>query len=47
MFRVEINSNMCNYRPYGFWRFVFDGIMTIITLGFWLIWVFVREMRNR
>lgn len=34
-------------RSYGFWKFVGDCIMTIITCGFWLIWVFIREMRKR
>jgi len=34
-------------RPYGFWRFVGDALMTLITGGLWLIWIFVREMRNR
>lgn len=34
-------------KPYGFWAFVFDCIMTMITGGLWLIWVFVREMRKR
>lgn len=34
-------------KRYGFWRFVFDAFMTMITGGFWLIWIFVREMRNR
>lgn len=38
----------CNCRrPYGFFAFVGDVFMTIITLGLWLIWVFVREMRRR
>jgi len=32
---------------YGFFKFLFDVFMTIITLGFWLIYVFVREMRKR
>lgn len=32
---------------YGFWSFVGDVIMTALTAGFWLIWVFVREMRRR
>jgi uncharacterized membrane protein YjgN (DUF898 family) len=27
--------------------FLFDVIMTIITSGIWLIWIFVREMRLR
>jgi hypothetical protein len=34
-------------RSYGFWKFLGDVFMTIITWGFWLIWVFVREMRKR
>lgn len=32
---------------YGFLNFAFDCFMTLITGGAWLIWVFVREMRNR
>lgn len=32
---------------YGFLNFAFDAVLTLITGGFWLIWVFVREMRNR
>lgn len=34
-------------RRYGFWNFVGDTILTMITGGFWLIWIFVREMRQR
>lgn len=34
-------------RPYGFLSFVGDVLMTIFTAGFWLIWVFIREMRKR
>lgn len=34
-------------RKYGFWAFVGDVLMTCITGGLWLIYVFVREMRNR
>lgn len=34
-------------KSYGFWKFVGDCVMTIFTGGLWLIWVFVREMRNR
>lgn len=36
----------CGRRRYGFFKFCGDVIMTILTAGFWLIWVFVREMRN-
>lgn len=31
---------------YGIINFVFDVLLTIFTGGFWLIWVFVREMRR-
>lgn len=34
-------------RRYGFMSFVGDVLMTVITGGLWLIWVFVREMRRR
>ena len=34
-------------RRYGFWNFVGDVLLTLITGGLWLIWIFVREMRNR
>lgn len=36
-----------NRRPYGCMAFLLDVILTCITGGLWLIWVFVREMRNR
>ena len=34
-------------KSYGFLNFLFDCIMVGITFGFWLIWIFVREMRRR
>jgi hypothetical protein len=34
-------------RHYGFGNFLFDAIMTVITAGFWLIWVVVREVRGQ
>lgn len=34
-------------RTYGFWNFVLDIVLVCITGGFWLIWIFVREMRRR
>lgn len=33
-------------RNYGFFKFMFDIVMTILTSGFWLIWIFIREMRR-
>lgn len=32
---------------YGFLNFLFDCFMIFITAGFWIIWIFVREMRKR
>ena len=34
-------------KSYGFWKFIFDAFMVIITGGFWIIWIFVRETRRR
>lgn len=31
---------------YGFFPFIGDVFMTTITCGFWLIYIFVREMRK-
>lgn len=38
---------MSRCRHYGFFNFFVDCFMTVLTAGLWLIWVFVREMRNR
>lgn len=35
-----------NNRKYGLGNFILDVILTIITGGFWLIWVFCRELRR-
>lgn len=35
------------YKKYSFFNFVFDCVLTMITGGLWLIWIFVREMRKR
>lgn len=34
-------------RRYGVFAFLLDIILVFITGGLWLIWIFVREMRNR
>ena len=34
-------------RKYTLCSFLFDIFMCVITGGLWLIWIFVREMRNR
>jgi hypothetical protein len=49
---VQVNMGAGNnWQPqqkgYGCFGFLFDIIMTVLTCGFWLIWVFVREMRKR
>lgn len=35
-----------NKKSYGIINFLFDCMMTIFTSGFWLLWVFAREMRR-
>ena len=37
---------MSRRRSYGLFNFGFDVLLTLITGGLWLIWVFVREMRR-
>ena len=37
----------CCKKKYGLGSFLFDVLMVVITGGLWLIWIFVREMRNR
>lgn len=34
-------------KHYGFFHFLWDCFMVVITFGLWLIWIFIREMRNR
>jgi hypothetical protein len=33
-------------KQYKFRNFVLDATMVALTGGFWLIWIFVREVRN-
>lgn len=33
-------------RKYGIANLLLDTVLTVFTGGFWLIWIFVREMRN-
>jgi hypothetical protein len=33
-------------RQYGFFHFLWDVFMVLITCGLWLIWIFIREMRG-
>lgn len=32
---------------YGLGKFLFDCLMVFLTAGFWLIWIFIREMRHK
>lgn len=41
-----MSRRSCRRRRYGLFNFLFDVILTVITSGLWLIWIFVREMRN-
>ena len=44
-FRLE--RHPMSSRQYGLFRFLLDVLLVVITGGFWLIWIFVREMRRR
>lgn len=33
-------------RRYGLFNFLLDVTLTALTGGFWLIWIFIREMRR-
>jgi hypothetical protein len=39
---IDVRSN-----NYGCLGFIGDVLMTVVTGGLWLIWIFVREMRRR
>lgn len=34
-------------KKYGFFHFLVDATLTVVTGGLWLIWIFVREVRGR
>jgi hypothetical protein len=38
---------MSKRNGYGFSKFLIDILLIVITGGLWLVWIFVREMRNR
>lgn len=33
-------------KQYGVGKFIIDALLTMLTGGLWLIWIFVREMRR-
>lgn len=37
---------MSRKNGYGLGNLIIDVVLTCITGGFWLIWIFVREMRR-
>jgi hypothetical protein len=45
--KIVYEQNLRVRKPYGCLAFIFDVVMTFVTCGFWLIWVFCREMRKR
>lgn len=45
--RVYIPVLVRQPKKYGFFRFLFDCGLVVLTSGFWLIWIFIREMRKR
>lgn len=38
---------MCARRKYNLINFAWDILLTVLTGGLWLVWIFIREMRNR
>ena len=40
-------THMVMRKKYGPLKFIFDAALVVVTGGFWLIWIFVREMRGR
>lgn len=36
-----------NKKKYKLRNFAFDLVMLCLTGGLWLIWIFIREMRNK
>ena len=38
---------MAGNSSYGCGSFLFDVVLSVLTGGLWLIWIFVREMRRR
>jgi hypothetical protein len=45
--RIILMIIVVKSRRYGLLNFVVDAFLTIVTSGLWLIWIFVREMRQR
>lgn len=33
-------------RRYGFWNFMLDFFLTLITGGLWIVWIIIREIRR-
>ncbi len=33
-------------KHYGFWNFVLDAALVLLTGGLWFIWIIVRELRG-
>jgi len=43
----EFKMSTTTRKRYGLLNFALDVLLTCVTGGLWLIWIFVREMRRR
>lgn len=43
---INVNYNTRSQKRYGLLNFLFDCVMVVITGGFWLIWIAIREWRR-
>lgn len=46
IWRLRERTFMSRKNGYGLGNLIIDVVLTCITGGFWLIWIFVREMRR-
>ena len=50
MFESQPTPVLYVYQPkrkYGFFSFMLDVLMVCLTGGLWIIWILIREMRNK
>lgn len=47
MAKVVYKTSYKVHKSYGFFNFLVDCCLTMVTGGLWLIWIFCREMRKR
>jgi ABC-type enterobactin transport system permease subunit len=44
---MKVTINIMTRKKYRLRNFLLDALLTVVTGGFWLIWIFVREMRRK